>query len=182
MTRRYDDINAHDVRETRAAAARWLETQRGKPQYRAAPHARNAVAKIMRPLAKTHGSGSTGLAQHWSDIVGARFAKFSRPLKFSGSQGSRTLVLAAPGPAAALIMASSASIIARANGFLGPNHIQRLKIIQTKLRTETTHGPAPRGLSQQDGDRLQSGLENVSDPDLKQALTNLGRKVLAKDT
>lgn len=176
-----DADKAREEREARAATAKWLETQRGRPQYRAAPHARKAIARIMRPLSKKHGSGSTGLAQHWPDIIGARFAKFSRPLRFIGRDGDRALVLSAPGPAAALIMAASGSIIDRANTYLGPGHIQRLKIIQTKLKTDVSTGPAPRGLTQQAGDRLQSGLENIKDPDLKKAFESLGRQVLSKD-
>lgn len=176
-----DKTCLQEKRAERLAAAKWLETQRGRPQYRAAPHARNAIAKIMRPLAKKHGSGSTGLAQHWEMIAGKRFAKFSKPIKFSGTAGNRALVISAPGPAAALIMASSQTIIDRANSFLGAGHIQRLKIIQTRLRTEPSTTPPPRGLSQQAGDKLQSGLENIHDPELKQALEGLGRKVLAKD-
>lgn len=174
-----DDAKAQ--RENRAAAAKWLETQRGRPQYRAAPHARNAVAKIMRPLTKKHGSGSTGLAQHWESIIGPRFAKFSKPVKFSGGSGNRALIISAPGPAAALIMASSQTIIDRANSFLGAGHIQRLRIIQTRLRTEPSTTLPAKGLSQQAGDKLQSSLENIHDTELKQALEALGRKVLAKD-
>ncbi len=181
MTAPDDYKAAQEQREAAAAAARWLESQRGRPQYRAAPHARTAIARIMRPLAQKHGSGSTGLANHWEDIVGARFAKFSRPIKFSGRDGDRALVLAAPGPAAALIMASSGTIIARANTYLGPNHIQRLKIIQTKLKTEATQGKPPRGLTPQARENLQSGLEKVTDPDLKRALEALGRNILAHD-
>lgn len=177
-----DDIErAREAQQTRAAATKWMESQRGRPQYRPAPHARKAVARIMRPLAKKHGSGSTGLAENWADIVGSRFAKFSRPIRFTGRDGDRALVLSAPGPAAALIMASSGSIIDRANTYLGPGHITKLKVIQTKLKTESSTGPAPRGLSQQDGDALQSGLENIKDPDLKKAFESLGRAVLSKD-
>ena len=178
----FDDKSAEkEQREARAAASKWLESQRGRPQYRAAPHARNAVAKIMRPLSRKHGSGSTGLAQHWESIVGARFAKFSKPVKFSGPQGSRALIISAPGPAAALIMASSQSIIDRANTFLGTGHIQRLKIVQTRIKTEPTRKPAQKGLTQQAGDKLQSGLEKIHDPELKQALEKLGHNVLARD-
>lgn len=173
-------ISAKEERETRDAAGKWLEGQRGRPQYRAAPHARNAVAKIMRPLAKKHGAGSTGLASHWDAIVGFRFAKISRPVKFASGREGRTLVIAAPGPAAALIMASSNKIIERANGFLGAGHIRHIKIIQTKLRTETSRRPAPQGLTQQAGDQLQSGLESVGDAALKDALESLGRKVLSR--
>lgn len=166
----------------RAVTVKWLEGQRGRPQYRSAPHARNAVAKIMRPLARKHGSGSTGLAAHWPAIAGPRFAKISRPLKFASGREGRSLVIAAPGPAAALIMASSNKIIERANGFLGAGHIRHIKIIQTNMRTESSRGrAAPRGLSQQAGDRLQSGLETVEDPALKEALERLGRRVLSKD-
>lgn len=172
--------NTREKEQEKRAAAKWLEGQRGRPQYRAAPHARNAVAKIMRPLARKHGAGSTGLASHWEAIVGPRFAKISKPMKFASGREGRTLVITAPGPAAALIMASSDKIIDRANGFLGQGHIRHIKIIQTKIRTESSRRPAPRGLSSQASDQLHSGLENVDDPELKEALADLGRKVLSR--
>ena len=163
------------------AIAKWLEQQRGRPQYRPAPHARSAVARIMRPLSSKHGAGSTGLAAHWPDIVGSRFAKISKPVKFSGKADERTLLISAPGPAAALIMASSRQIIDRANTYLGAGHLKRIKVLQTKMKTEVSGQPAARGLTQQAGDKLQSGLETVRDSDLKEALEKLGRRVLSKD-
>ncbi len=169
-----------DMTET-AAISKWLEEQRGRPQYRPAPHARKAIARIMRPLSSKHGAGSTGLASHWPDIIGSRFASISKPVKFSGKAHERTLLISAPGPAAALIMASSRQIIERANTYLGADHLKRITIVQTKMKAESTSHPAPRGLTQQAGDKLQSGLETVADSDLKAALEKLGRRVLAKD-
>jgi len=163
--------------------SRWLETQRGRPQYRPAPHAAKVVARIMRPLSKKHGGGHTALAQNWTQIVGDRFGKFSRPVKFLGGKDGRTLVVSAPGPAAALIMASSATLIEQVNGFLGPNHIRHIKVIQTQLQVrskdEVRSRPTSQGLSPIANDQLQSGLENISSPELKAVLENLGRKVMS---
>lgn len=159
---------------------RWLQNQRGSPQYRPAPHASKAIARVMRPLSHKHGAGSTGLAPHWEQIVGPRFARISRPVKITGRQGGRTLVISAPGPAGALLSAASDKILERANSFLGAGHVTRLKVIQTRIKTEEKVARVSQGLDPQTQDKLRSELENVTDPDVKQALEQLGRKVLSK--
>lgn len=167
-------------RKDKVAISRWLENQRGRPQYRPAPHVSRAMARVMRPLSKTYGVGHTGLAAHWDDIVGARFAKISKPVKFSGGKDGRTLIIRAPGPAAALIMAASQTIIDRVNGYLGDGHIRHIRVLQTRMKTESIRQAVPKGLTPRAQAKLQSGLENINDPDLKQALEGLGRKVIAR--
>lgn len=167
-------------REDRSTIGRWLQDQRGRPQYRPAPHASKAVARIMRPLAHKHGAGSTGLAPHWEQIVGQRFAKISKPVKIMGGKADRTLVISAPGPAGALLMAASSKIIERANGFLGVGSVKRLKVVQTRLKAQETVARVSQGLNPQAQDKLQSSLEKIADPDLKDVLERLGRNVLSK--
>jgi len=67
---------SEDERHKRQKLTQWVETQRGRPQYRAAPNAGLAVSKVMRPLARKHGSGSSALALEkiWPEIMGVGFA------------------------------------------------------------------------------------------------------------
>lgn len=167
-------------RQGRRVTAQWLEDQRGRPQYRAVPHISRSLGRVMRPLSKDNGGGHTGLAPYWEQIVGKRFARLSKPVRLTGRAPERVLTIRAPGPAAALIMASSDMIIERANGFLGMAQISRLKIIQSPMKSDPRKtAQISQGLTPKMQERLQSGLEGVSDPDVRSALEMLGRKVLS---
>ena len=172
-------------RDDKQTLSHWLEQKRGKPQYRPAPMAGVAVTKVLRPLSKKFG-GKTGasaaaLTKHWPQIVGARWAKISSPVKFTGARDSRTLVIAAPGAAATLIMSASGPIIERLNGHLGDGYVSRIRVIQTKMSTATKTSIPKRGLSPREESQLQEGLSNIENDGLRQALEKLGRGVLTDD-
>ena len=172
------DIQA---RLDKAAFARWLETQRGRPQIRPAPTVGRAVSRVMRPLSKKYGAGVASLDPHWETIVGKRFAAISRPVRFSGSAKGRQLVIKAPGPAGALIMAHQDRILEKLNGFLGAGHVKAIKVIQSRLNSAPTQAARPkRGLTPSVKRELQSGLDQISDPDLKSALDKLGQSVYSR--
>ena len=172
-------------RKDKQTLSHWLEQKRGKPQYRPAPMAGVAVTKVLRPLSKKFG-GKTGasaaaLSKHWPQIVGARWAKISTPLKFTSSREGRTLVITAPGAAATLIMSASGPIIERLNGHLGDGYVSRIRIIQTKMKDSSKVSIPKRGLSPREESKLQEGLSNIENDGLKQALEKLGRGVLTDD-
>ncbi len=172
---------SEDSRKKRQKLTQWVETQRGRPQYRAAPNAGLAVSKVMRPLAKKHGSGSSAVALEkiWPEIMGPRWSKISSPVRFLGGRGGRTLIISAPGPAASLILAQSGPIIERLNAHLGSSHVTRIKVVQSRMtippRTQPKAGLAPRQEAE-----LRDGLSGVKHKDLKQALEKMGRHVLSK--
>ncbi len=171
-------------REERARLAAWLSTQRGRRQYRHAPHAGRAIQKIVKPLSSKHGAGVSAISENWPEIAGTRFAKFSRPVKITGGRDGRTLHIQAPGAAAALIMAGSGQILDRLNTFLGHGHISRIKVVQSAMKVaspSTNPKKQPRGLSPSEADELRLSLSKVKDPALKQALEDLGRKALSQN-
>jgi hypothetical protein len=175
-------------RKDKQTLSHWLEQKRGKPQYRPAPTAGVAINKVLRPLSKTFGGGgasAAGLSKHWPQIVGARWAKISSPMKFTsgrtGGVSGRTLVIAAPGAAATLIMSASGPIIERLNAHLGEGYVTRLRVIQTKISTAAKTSVPRRGLSPREESQLQEGLSKIENDGLKQALEKLGRGVLTDD-
>lgn len=144
-----------------------------------------AVTKVLRPLSKKFG-GKTGataqaLSKHWPQIVGTRWAKVSSPLKFTGGRDGRTLIITAPGAAAALIMSANGPIIERLNGHLGEDYVTRIRVIQTKMSTAVTTALPKRGLSPREELQLQEGLSNIENDGLRLALEKLGRGVLTDD-
>lgn len=170
-----------DERHKRRRLGEWIETQRGRPQFRAAPNAGLAVSKIMRPLARKHGGGSSAMSLEkiWPDIMGPRWSKISSPVRFLGGRNGRTLVISAPGPAASLIFAQSGPILERLNAHLGSSHVSRIKVIQSRMtippRTEPKKGLEPR----QESD-LQDSLSGIKNERLKRALEQMGRQILSK--
>lgn len=166
-------------RDDKQALVKWLETQRGKPQFRAAPTAGYAVSKILRPLSKKYGGGSSAaaLSRVWPEIMGPRWSKISTPLRYIGGRDARTLLISAPGPAAALILAASGPIIERLNAHLGAGHIKQIRLVQAKMGT---HRPpaARKGLTPRQTADLHDGLSTLPEGSLKQALEKLGRGVL----
>lgn len=102
-------------------------------------------------------------------------------MKFSGGKDGRTLIIAAPGAAATLIMSASGPIIERLNGHLGDGYISRIRVIQTKMSTDSKTSVPKRGLSPREEIELQEGLSKIENNGLKQALEKLGRGVLTDD-
>ena len=170
-----------DKRHNDQVLNRWVETQRGRPQYRAAPSAGLSVSKVMRPLAKKHGGGRSAMALEkiWPEIMGPRWSKISSPVRFLGGRAGRTLIISAPGPAAALIMAQSGPIMERLNAHLGSGHVSRIKVVQSRMtvpaRTRSKKGLAPRQETE-----LRDGLSDIKSERLKEALEKMGRQVLSK--
>lgn len=162
--------------------SQWVETQRGRPQFRAAPSAGLSVNKVMRPLAKKHGGGRSAMALEkiWPEVMGPRWSKISTPVRFLGGRNGRTLIISAPGPAAALIMAQSGPIIERLNVHLGSSHVSRIKVVQSRM-TKTGRITAQRGLAPRQEIALNEGLANIKNERLKAALQKMGRQVLSRE-
>ena len=143
------------------------------------------MGKVIRPLSKKFGgkagASAAALSKHWPQIVGARWAKISSPVKFTGGKDGRTLVINAPGAAATLIMSASGPIIERLNGHLGEGYVSRLRVVQTKMNASVKTSIAKRGLSPREETQLQEGLSNIENDGLRQALEKLGRGVLTDD-
>ncbi len=175
--------NQNKSRRNAVAVHQWLAQERGKQAYRSPPKAGASLAKVMAPLSRKFGAGKSGLTEHWEDIVGPRFARISHPVRFLGGREGRTLLISAPGPAAALIMAAGSTIIDRTNSYLGPGYIRHIKVMQTKMRDGHLAGTKQiksTDLTPAQSEKLKLSLENVRNPDLKEALEQLGRQVYAK--
>lgn len=170
-------------RDDKQTLTRWLEQQRGKPQYRPPPTAGMAASRVLRPLSKKHAGGSSALALErvWPEIMGPRWSKISTPIRYIGGKDGRILVISAPGPAAALIMAASGPIIERLNAHLGAGHIKAIRLVQSKMRAPQ-HQAQAQGLSPRKTAQLQEGLSHLPDGGLKQALEKLGRGVLKNES
>jgi hypothetical protein len=88
------------------------------------------------------------------------------------------------GPAAAIIQHQAHEILARVNLFLGPEAVQKLRIVQGPLTRKEPPAPSRRRLPPLDAAAeaaLAKDLAEAPDGKLKDALLALGRGVLRRD-
>lgn len=140
-----------------------------------------AVNRVMRPLAgkgRKRGSSARALMEVWPEIMGPRWSKISAPVRFRGGPDGRTLLISAPGPAAALILAASQQIVERLNAHLGTGSVCAIKVVQAAPERADPPMAATRGLTPSEERSLHQGLTTVRNERLKDVLERLGREVL----
>lgn len=144
----------------------------------------NAIAgKALGP----HGPAFATLLAEWDAIVGPRLASVALPLKLQfpkGRQDDAVLHLGVAGPAALFIQHEEPQILQRLNGFFGFRAVARLKLLQAPPATNRRRdrpAPIPRRLSAGEAAALKTQTAAVEDGDLREALTSLGRAILATE-
>jgi hypothetical protein len=144
----------------------------------------NAIAgKALGP----HGPAFATLLAEWDAIVGPRLASVALPLKLQfpkGRQDDAVLHLGVAGPAALFIQHEEPQILQRLNGFFGFRAVARLKLLQAPPATNRRRdrpAPIPRRLSAGESAALETQTAAVEAGDLREALTSLGRAILATE-
>lgn len=113
-----------------ADASAWISEHRGRAAIKPPPNVDRAMSALIKPLSKKF-SGPTRheLDAQWAEIVGPQLARLTRPEKYQAG----ALVVRAQGPAATLVEAQSAQILARVATYSGKKPT-KLKIIQGPLQ------------------------------------------------
>ena len=139
-----------------------------------------AAARIAAPIvARSSGGILARLKAGWSTAVGADFAAVAWP-EALGRDGALKLRVE---PAIALeIQHRAPLLIERINGFFGRGVVARLVLVQA---TRPRAGPATPAraepLGRAEAEALDTTLGDIADPELRAALSGLGRLVLGKD-
>ena len=185
MDRPKNDRNAEDrARYARSRVSEWLETQRGRPQYRPAPSAGRAVNKILRPLAKKAGGSTANLRPHWPQIVGDKLARVSKPARYASGARGRTLVIEAPSAAATLLTSNMSRILQRIEAVIGPHDIAHIKVTSRRNKPISAapkkYAPAQRGLTPSEQAELDDKLSKLKNEALRPALEKLGKKLYTR--
>jgi hypothetical protein len=163
-----------------------LSRRRTRPAPRPAPKAGRALQGLIRELDAKFGRGASALEPRWSEIVGERLARVTRPQKLSkGRAGAGgTLELRVAGPAALLVQHQSEEILQRVNLFLGPGSVEKLRIAQGPVKPAAGSAPAgrtrtaPAPLPAHQEAELKASVADAPDR-LKGPLERLGRAVLS---
>jgi hypothetical protein len=140
-----------------------------------------AAARIAGPIvARSSGGMLSRLKAEWSAAAGADFAAACWP-EALGRDGALKLRVE---PSQALELQHRAPLlIERINGFFGRGVVARLVLVQARrVGTSRAAMPAhPEPLGAAEAKALDTKLEDVTDPELRAALSGLGRLVLGKD-
>ncbi len=171
-----NDLRNQDSLKTRAARGNtlaYLQKHRGSPQYRHAPQAGRAANKILRPLSRKFGPGVSSLRSHWAEVIGERWAALSKPTAVRGNMGAKVLHIEAKGPAAAMLQADSANILAKVNQFLGAGAIAKIMVKQGRIKINSE----PNLSTPQPAPQMHNKLEEQGEDSLQTALNKLGAKL-----
>ncbi len=130
------------------------------------------IPALTRPAFKRKSPAGAMIMADWPALVGPAIAAVTQPLRLT--QG--TLTLACSGPVAMEMQHLAPQLAGRINAALGRVAVERFRFVQRapasapvrKLR-ETEPKPLPG--------RVESALDGVSSPELREALARLGRGV-----
>ncbi len=146
------------------------------------------VPKIVDPAVARQGFGESALLLDWADIVGARIAAISQPIRLQWPPAGMKRDPLEPRPPAALVLRVepgfgleiqhlAAVLIDRVNAHLGWRCIGSLKIRQEKLE----HAPrrkAPPPESPRARAEAERQVAGIGDESLREALAKLGARIL----
>ena len=136
---------------------------------------------IVGPIVARHGGGIlTRLKSEWATIVGPELAVATWPESLA-RDGMLKLRVA---PAKALeVQHRTPLVIGRVNLFFGREAVTRLALVQGPLPlvAPAPHRPAPM-VEPGGAAALDQQLATVTSPELREALTQLGRHVIAAPT
>jgi hypothetical protein len=134
--------------------------------------------RVTRPIFATRGLAVGTLVQDWPVVVGSGMASYTLPLGIKHPRGQRTegvlTMKVAMGGFATTVMHEIPQIVERINGYYGYKSVAEIRIVQGPL-------PAPRPLYKKPPleapEQFKPNLDQVTDPDLRAALTGLARRL-----
>lgn len=160
------------------------------PRRFSLPPVGQRVSQLTRDLFRKRGFAEGHILAHWPDIAGDVIADYSAPERLvyprrirdgKGPQGAATLEIRVDGPIALEIKHLEPQIIERINSYYGYSAVARLKLTQGPLPQKPKPRRRPiRKLAADEQQALAGQLEPITEPDLKDALTRLGERILGR--
>ncbi|MGF1474945.1 MAG: DUF721 domain-containing protein [Geminicoccaceae bacterium] len=137
------------------------------------------INTLLTPAVRQRGLAKSEMITRWPDIIGARLAAMSEPLRLGGRH--RVLELAVLPVAALEFQHEEPRLIDRINTYLGFDAVRRLRLRQTpSLRRKLEPRPSAEvTLSEREEAALERATAGVQDESLRAALVRLGRRVTA---
>jgi len=144
-----------------------------------------AVGQTLAGLTATafgrRGFAAGDVVRHWPEIAGTLLARHTLPDRITYPRGQRTdgilHLQVGSAPVATEVQHLSPLIIEKVNTYFGYGAVKGLHIYQRPLPPAAPTRPAPRPLSAAERAALDAEIAAVKDPELRQALANLGAAV-----
>ena len=139
--------------------------------------------RVTRPVFGRHGFAGGALVVDWPATVGSAVASHTMPIRIRFPPKERaegSLIIKVDSGAFALeVQHLEPLILERINGYFGWKAVARLKLMQGPLpRPPRRPPPAELGaVTAELGAGLETRLAAVEDPDLREVLTRLGRRI-----
>ncbi len=132
------------------------------------------LGKLLGPAAKHRGLAEARLLTDWATVIGPDIAKQCQPIKLTRDG---LLHMHVAGSAALELQHSELQVVERINTFFGRPTVVRLRLHQAppRRRSLAKRPPPPLpALSDQEKQSIAASVEEVTDDNLRQALTSLG--------
>ncbi len=139
------------------------------------------VPRVAGAALGKHGFGEAQLVMQWPTVVGPELAEKLTPDRLTFARGERrqgTLRVRVVSGFALEAQHLEPVIIERINGFFGYGAVARILLIQVPPKPAARQAARPRALNSGEQRALETQLEAVADPDLRQALGRLGAAVI----
>jgi hypothetical protein len=130
------------------------------------------VPALTRPAFKRKSPAGAQIMADWPALVGPALAADSQPLRLSAG----TLTLACSGPVAMELQHLAPQLAGRINAALGRVAVERFRFVQRAPGSAATRAaarPVPAALPA----HVESALEGIASPELREALARLARGV-----
>lgn len=158
------------------------ETDPPKRRRNSAPR---AVGQTLAGLTATaygrRGFATGDMVRHWPEIAGSLLARHTLPDRITYPRGQRTdgilHLQVDSAPVATEVQHLSPLIVEKVNTYFGYGAVKALHIYQRPLPPAAPARQAPRQLSAAERAALEAEIAAVTDPELRQALANLGAAV-----
>lgn len=144
-----------------------------------------SLSAATKSIFEKRGFANGAILNDWATIAGEHLARHTQPDKItypkSQSAGGTLYLTIENGSIALELQHLEPLLIERVNGFFGYKAVARLKITQGPLPVNKEKAAwQPRDLRKGEETDLAESLMEVEDDELRRALENLGRAVLAR--
>ena len=154
-------------------------------RYNRAVSLQDPLARVTKPLIKSHGFSDPTIIHQWGTIVGEQLAAVSCPLRLSrqaaNSRGGATLKVRVLGAAALEFEHMTPQILERINQFYGYQAVSRITLEQGPLPLRRPRPPLQkRKLTAKEESEIREASSGIEDDDLRAAIEGLGRAIRAR--
>lgn len=161
-----------------------------KPVLPAAPPERSRRARPVADLVpsiggqafKRFGFTQSAIVERWEEVVGAQYARHSRPESLAFPRGKKdggTLKIAVTGALAPMLRHVEPQVIERVNRLLGYAAVAKVVLRHADMEPVVRAAPPPVPVPVELSSETRSTLRDIADPDLRASLESLAQALSA---